>query len=345
MSNHERESSRTPAGDTALDRAWQQVSDEQPPPALDAAIIAAAHKSTQGRNEQAQATRVSPPYRSWLTRWQPLAAAAAVAGLAFVLVQSLPRDHDVAPSMRMEEPATAPAATQEKPGSPATRESIEAKTASPPASAVARESVAAPASTNDQKSAADTVTTMRATEVEPRQLAAPEMAGRISSDTAAGAAAPIPAPARASASAEVSAAGESCKRQRGATRRHGPCCKGRGSLCRGRYRRCGRRTARIPCGRSGRGRLPPGIAPRLGANSGVTKAYVAWHAAGARLGTGASLRRVPGRAGSLLRSLDHAVDVERPDRQRKQDPGADPEGARGTGKEPLAADDPQRPAE
>ena len=206
MSNHERESSRTPAGDTALDRAWQQVSDEQPPPALDAAIIAAAHKSTQCRNEQAQATRVSPPYRSWLTRWQPLAAAAAVAGLAFVLVQSLPRDHDVAPSMRMEEPATAPAAAQEKPGSPATRESIEAKTASPPASAVARESVAAPASTNDQKSAADTVTTMRATEVEPRQLAAPEMAERISSDTAAGAAAPLPAPARTSVSAEVSAA-------------------------------------------------------------------------------------------------------------------------------------------
>jgi hypothetical protein len=206
MSNHERESSRTPAGDTALDRAWQQVSDEQPPPALDAAIIAAAHKSTQGRNEQAQATRVSPPYRSWLTRWQPLAAAAAVAGLAFVLVQSLPRDHDVAPSMRMEEPATAPAAAQEKPGSPATRESIEAKTASPPASAVARESVAAPASTNDQKSAADTVTTMRATEVEPRQLAAPEMAGRISSDTAAGAAAPIPAPAPAPAPAQTTTA-------------------------------------------------------------------------------------------------------------------------------------------
>ena len=199
MSNHERESSRTPAGDTALNRAWQQVSDEQPPPALDAAIIAAAHKSTQGRNERAQVIAASPPQRSWLTRWQPLAAAAAVAGLAFVLVQSLPRDHDVAPSMRMEEPATAPAAAQEKPGSPATRESIEAKTASPPASAVARESVAAPASTIDQQSAADTVTTMRATEVEPRQLAAPEMAGRISSDTAAEAAAPIPAPAPAPA--------------------------------------------------------------------------------------------------------------------------------------------------
>ena len=206
MSNHEREISRTPAGDTALDRAWQQLSDEQPPPALDAAIVAAAHKSADGRNERAQVIRASPRYRSWLTQWQPLAAAAAVAGLAFVLVQSLPRDRDVAPSLRMEAPATTPAAAQEKPDGPATREAIEAKTASPPATAVARESVAAPASTIDQKPEADTVTTMRAPEVEQRQQAAPETAGRVSADAAAGAAAPIPAPARTTASAEASAA-------------------------------------------------------------------------------------------------------------------------------------------
>ena len=112
MSNHERESSRSPAGDTTLDRAWQQLSDEQPPSALDAAIIAAAHKSIQDRDGQAQVKRAGPPQRSWLTRWQPLAAAAAVAGLAFVLVQSLPRGRDVAPSLHMEEPAVAPAAAR-----------------------------------------------------------------------------------------------------------------------------------------------------------------------------------------------------------------------------------------
>jgi len=153
MSNHERESSRSPDGDAALDRAWQQLSDEQPPPAIDAAIIAAAHKSIQGGNGQAQVVRASAPYRSWLTRWQPLAAAAAVAGLAFVLVQSLPRDRDVAPTLRMEEPATTPAAAQEQeqPSSPSSREAIKAiegKTESPPASAVTRESVAAPAQTS-----------------------------------------------------------------------------------------------------------------------------------------------------------------------------------------------------
>jgi len=203
MSNHEREGSRTPAGDDALDRAWQQVSDEQPPPALDAAIIAAAHKSTQGGNEQAQVNRARPPYRSWLTRWQPLAAAAAVAGLAFVLVQSLPRDHDVAPSPRIEEPATTPAAAAEKTGSPDTREAIEAKTATPPASAVPRESVTAPAVAIDQKSEAEPVTTMRATEVEQRQLAAPETAGRAAS---AAPAAPVPAQTTAAQAATATAA-------------------------------------------------------------------------------------------------------------------------------------------
>lgn len=203
MSNHEREGSRTPAGDDALDRAWQQVSAEQPPPALDAAIIAAAHKSTQDGNEPAQVTRARRPYRSWLTRWQPLAAAAAVAGLAFVLVQTLPRDHDVAPSLRMEEPAATPAAAQEEPGSPATREAIDAKTAGPPASAVARESVAAPAGTIDQDSEAGTVTTIRAAEPDQRQPAAPETAGRAAS---AAPAAPVPTTAAQAATATAGAA-------------------------------------------------------------------------------------------------------------------------------------------
>ena len=201
MSNHERESSRSPDGDAALDRAWQQLSDEQPPSALDAAIIAAAHKSIQDRDGQAQVTRAGPPQRSWLTRWQPLAAAAAVAGLAFVLVQSLPRDRDVAPSLHMEEPAAAPAAAQERPGIPASREAIEAKTASPPAPAVVRESVTAPASVIEQESAADTATTMPAAEVDQRQPAAAEMPGRTTSEAAA-----APAPVQTTAAKAAAAA-------------------------------------------------------------------------------------------------------------------------------------------
>ncbi len=185
MSNHERDSSRSSAGDDALDRAWQQLSDERPPSALDAAIIAAAHKSIQDRDGQAQVKRASRPSRSWLTRWQPLAAAAGVAGLAFVLVQSLPRDRDVGPTLHMEEPAAAPAAAQERPGIPASRDAIEAQTASPPAPAVVRESVTAPASVIEQESAADTATTMPAAEVDQRQRAAAAMSGRRASEAAA----------------------------------------------------------------------------------------------------------------------------------------------------------------
>jgi len=199
MSNHERESSRSPDGDAALDRAWQQLSDEQPPSALDAAIIAAAHKSIQDRDGQAQVKRAGPPQRSWLTRWQPLAAAAAVAGLAFVLVQSLPRGRDVGPTLQREAPATAPAAAQEQSRVPASREAIEAKTESPPAPAVVRESVTAPASVLERETAADTATTMPAAEVDQRQRAAAEMSGRTASEAAA-APAPVQAtPAKAAA--------------------------------------------------------------------------------------------------------------------------------------------------
>jgi hypothetical protein len=143
MSNHERETPRTPAGDTALDRAWQQLSDEQPPPSVDAAIIAAARKSIQDRDGQVQVKRASPPQRSWLTRWQPLAAAAAVAGLAFVLVQSLPRDRDIAPTIQIEEPAPGAATAQMEMHSPPAADTSDAKAVQPSESAVAPEPSAA----------------------------------------------------------------------------------------------------------------------------------------------------------------------------------------------------------
>jgi resuscitation-promoting factor RpfA len=198
MSNHERDGAQSPGGDAGLDRAWQRLSDEQPPSALDAAIIAAARQSIRGRDEPSQIKRASPPQRSWLTRWQPLAAAAAVAGLAFVLVQSLPRDRDVGPTLQREAPATAPAAAQEHSRVPASREASEAKIESPPAQAVVRESVTAPVSTMDQQSAAATATPMPAAEVDQRQRAAGEMTGRT---TSAAAAAPAPVQATAAKAA------------------------------------------------------------------------------------------------------------------------------------------------
>jgi hypothetical protein len=95
-----------------LRKAWHQASDELPPRELDAAIIAAARKSVKDFGVGAKAARDRTRSRNWLLRWQPLAAAATVAGLAFILMQVMPRDRDVAPSIRMEGSAPGPVTPQ-----------------------------------------------------------------------------------------------------------------------------------------------------------------------------------------------------------------------------------------
>jgi resuscitation-promoting factor RpfA len=165
MSNHERtgppsagkdaveRATRDAAQDTALKRAWQQASDEQPPPALDAAIIAVARKSLQERGAESTVTHASPKSRPsanarrWWMQWQPLAAAATVAGLAFILVQLMPRDRDVAPSIRMEERVPGPALAEDKAGNGAPAAS------SPGATAEERSDVNLPAAPAPQAKA------------------------------------------------------------------------------------------------------------------------------------------------------------------------------------------------
>jgi hypothetical protein len=85
---------------------------------------------------------VRPPARNRWRQWQPLAAAATVAGLAFALVQTLPRDREVAPSIRMEAPA-APAAL-ERAAAPADR--VDAPPAEPAPDAPHERRSLAPAS-------------------------------------------------------------------------------------------------------------------------------------------------------------------------------------------------------
>ncbi len=128
MSNHDREGSLPPSRDDDLARAWREASDEQPSSQLDAAIIAAARKAVAdgGGQPMAAPARVRP--WNWLLQWQPLAAAATVAGLAFVLVQMLPREHDVAPSMRRTESTPVPAPVESQPR----RSSVPAATDSSP---------------------------------------------------------------------------------------------------------------------------------------------------------------------------------------------------------------------
>jgi hypothetical protein len=123
MSIHDRAGSRPPNRDADLERAWRDASDEQPPSHVDAAIIAAARKSIPDRGAQPVTAPARVQSRNWLLHWQPLAAAATVAGLAFVLVQMLPREHDLAPAMQHKE--SAPTAVTPQAGSSSAREATD----------------------------------------------------------------------------------------------------------------------------------------------------------------------------------------------------------------------------
>ncbi len=87
--------------DSTIDGEWRKASHEEPGPHVDAAILAAAR------------TR-----RPRFVTWQPLAAAAAVAGLSFLLVQLLPSGRELEQPIRIEsqQPAAVPA---EQPGATA----------------------------------------------------------------------------------------------------------------------------------------------------------------------------------------------------------------------------------
>jgi hypothetical protein len=75
--------------DPSVDAAWRQAAGDQPSAEIDAAILAAARAAVR---RDAQERQPAPPPRRWAS-WQPLAAAAGVIGLSFLLVQMLPRDH------------------------------------------------------------------------------------------------------------------------------------------------------------------------------------------------------------------------------------------------------------
>ena len=117
MSNHDGKGWGPSNRDDDLAGAWREASDEQPPSHLDDAIIAAARKSIPVHGERPNAAPVRVQSRNWLLQWQPLAAAAAIAGLAFVLVQVLPRERDFAPSMQQTKSAPIPAPVESPPRS------------------------------------------------------------------------------------------------------------------------------------------------------------------------------------------------------------------------------------
>jgi len=74
--------------DDVLAAAWRSQSDEEPPPALDAAILAAAHRavSSSPREASAHAREATRPQR-W---WMPLAAAATIGVVVIGILQVAP---------------------------------------------------------------------------------------------------------------------------------------------------------------------------------------------------------------------------------------------------------------
>ena len=87
--------------DATVDAAWRKASRDEPPPHVDTAILAAARAEARVRAPTGKPAARQP----WWVSWQPLAAAAGVVGIAFVLVQLIPRDETT------RAPAPVPAAT------------------------------------------------------------------------------------------------------------------------------------------------------------------------------------------------------------------------------------------
>ena len=112
---------RPPASpDDAIRGAWREASEDQPPTQIDAAILAAARAAVADDTGLGAASVPRARTGHWFTRWQPLAAAAAVAGLALVIAHTLPRDHVVTPPPSVPSRAPAPSA----PPGPAAEKSV-----------------------------------------------------------------------------------------------------------------------------------------------------------------------------------------------------------------------------
>lgn len=152
--------------DIAIDGEWRKASREEPRPLVDAAILKAAR------------TR-----RPWFATWQPLAAAATVAGLAFLLVQLLPRERELEQPIRIESPQPA-AAPRLREDAPAERDQ------SAPKSAVAPSPEPAEAAASRSEAA-----------LEPRQSSRGSL---VHGELAAGATAPAAAAEQAAARADSS---------------------------------------------------------------------------------------------------------------------------------------------
>lgn len=91
-----------PPVDPALAAAWQEHSREEPPAALDTAILAAAHRAAGAHPRDVDVLAEAREPERW---WWPLAAAAAIGAVAFGVIQLLPSEHDAANTVVSDTPS------------------------------------------------------------------------------------------------------------------------------------------------------------------------------------------------------------------------------------------------
>lgn len=92
MTSERPPSDSDPVRDPGLDAAWNALSREEPPDALDARILAAAHRAVGAAPQRTEVREATRPER-W---WWPLAAAASIGAVAFGLLQVIgPQSADV----------------------------------------------------------------------------------------------------------------------------------------------------------------------------------------------------------------------------------------------------------
>jgi len=106
--------------DEEIRQAWRAAAAESPPTHVDTAILSAAREAAR-TTERKDAPR---PARPWYREWQPMLAVAAVAGLAFALIQVMPRGDGAGMGPR----ATASGAAESTPPSIAAPQISEAPT-------------------------------------------------------------------------------------------------------------------------------------------------------------------------------------------------------------------------
>ncbi len=154
--------------DTALDALLRTHSAETPPPAVDAAVLAAAHRAVDGEM-RARPARATQPWR-W---WMPLAAAAAIGVVVIGILPLAPTLVEPTP------PATSDAPTTPAAPPPSATQPIEA--ARPDAQGTPMARVPVPSATDrmSAKRGAAATREREATVRESRQRPVPSLYGDV----------------------------------------------------------------------------------------------------------------------------------------------------------------------